>query len=699
MRGVLVTSLLAAALAGCGGGTVAPTPEIPDPAQLPVPDPDLGEMESALAGLVDDMESNVADKARASDADPEQVSEAFGELAQLYHIFDLLDAASIAYDNARRLQPDAYRWTYLLALVRVDQGEQEAALEGLQRALELRPGAVAAWIRLGNLHLDLDHPEEARRAFETAQGLISEGGGDGDGSGSGSEGREGPDGALAAVRFGLGRVAAALDRPEEAVEHFERALELQPQASTIQYPLAQAYRRLGSTEEAERALLRRGNERVRFPDRPVDELTDLKTLTAFRVLQSLARDTEVPPEQLLGFTLTHLGNVQGTIEPLEGALAEWSRQGTPPEQLARLHYAAGGLLVRQRSDRRAIGHLRAAVEQDPDLVDARVKLGNALARSGRLDEAVAEFSRALERRPGDRELRLKRATALLNQGRAKEAIGELRRLARQAPEDPVSRIRVAEALEASGDLQAADREYRAIQEDDAFDAPALARAHWAYGAFHQRHGRFEAAVDQYRRALELDRDLLGARRDLAAVLGHLGRFGQSAAEYAQVTSAFPDDVPARWGEALALILDERVDEAVQTLERGVAAAPGAVALEVLLARVLATAPDDRIRQGARALELARSAYETQPVPAHAETVAMALAESGSFEEAVAWERRAIAQLTGAAGDRARERLALYEEGAPFRARSLEDLIVTPPAPLSSADTSRKDGSPGLDSGV
>jgi tetratricopeptide (TPR) repeat protein len=670
---------VASGCAGDRGDPGRPPEEIPDPAGLPVPDPDLGEMEPALAAVVNDLEAAVASRAGNPEADPREVGKAFGDLGQLYHIFDLLDAAEIAYDNARRLLPGEYRWIYLQALVRVDKGELEAAEQGLVRALELRPESLAAWIRLGDVRLDLNRPEDAHEAFEKARELDSD---------------------SAAAEFGLGRVEAALGRTEEAVARFERALELQPQASVVHYPLAQAYRRLGRTEEAERELRRRGDRRVHFPDPPVDELSDLQTLVAFRVLGSLAQDLEVPPEQLLTFAISHLGRVEGTLEPLEKVLGQWDEQGVAPERIARLHYAAGGILVQQRSDDRAIEQFRAAVREDPDFVDAHIKLGNALARSGRLEEAVAEFTRALELAPDDRELRLKRATVLLNRGRTGEAIEELRRLARQAPDDPTARIRIAEALEASGDFQGADREYRSALSgttaEGGLAAPAQARIHRAYGLFHQRRGRFEEAVEEYRQALELDRKLVGARRDLAAVLGHLRRYSEAASEYAQVTATVPDDEPARWGEALALILDSRPAEAVRTLEEGVAVVSDGVALRSFLARILAIAPDDGIRRGSKALELAKAVYDERPLPSHAETVAMAYAETGSFEKAVEWQRRVIDQLDpGPAAERAKERLELYEAGKPFRARSLEDLVVTTPA---EADESQEPGDSSGDSG-
>ena len=56
---------------------------------------------------------------------------------------------------------------------------------------------------------------------------------------------------------------------------------------------------------------------------------------------------------------------------------------------------------------------------------------------------------------------------------------------------------------------------------------------------------------------------------------------------------------------------------------------------------------------------------------HAETVAMAWAELGNFEEAIAWQNRALDLGTEREPttelDLARRRLALYQRGEPCRA--------------------------------
>jgi hypothetical protein len=72
--------------------------------------------------------------------------------------------------------------------------------------------------------------------------------------------------------------------------------------------------------------------------------------------------------------------------------------------------------------------------------------------------------------------------------------------------------------------------------------------------------------------------------------------------------------------------------------------PRGAAFAHLRARVLVSAPDDAVRDGAVGLDLASRLFEAFPSPEHAETLAMAFAETGRFDKAVEWQQRVIAEL-------------------------------------------------------
>ena len=118
------------------------------------------------------------------------------------------------------------------------------------------------------------------------------------------------------------------------------------------------------------------------------------------------------------------------------------------------------------------------------------------------------------------------------------------------------------------------------------------------------------------------------------------------------------------------------------LETGLRLNPTSGAITHGVARILAASPDPALRDGERAVEMARRVVEALPTLGHVRTLAMALAENGACEDAAGLLRQALA----AAGDQAdpemtaltSTELERYERGAPCR----------PPAPRGSGDRSR-----------
>ena len=87
--------------------------------------------------------------------------------------------------------------------------------------------------------------------------------------------------------------------------------------------------------------------------------------------------------------------------------------------------------------------------------------------------------------------------------------------------------------------------------------------------------------------------------------------------------------------------------------------------------MLAAAPDDRVRDGRRALSMAQGLLDKGLRSFDAlETMAMAQAEVGQFSGAAMWQRDAIATAEREAGrtvaERITDNLKLYEAGRPCR---------------------------------
>jgi tetratricopeptide (TPR) repeat protein len=297
-------------------------------------------------------------------------------------------------------------------------------------------------------------------------------------------------------------------------------------------------------------------------------------------------------------------------------------------------------LVENGESEAARGSFEAALARDPDYRDAHVNLAFVLAASGQLAAAEPHFARATALDSLDLDARHSWAVALAQLGRdlqAREVLGAL-----------LDEVSITDALRA--------------------------RTHADLGRLAEKGGRGAEALEHLTAAVAGFPEDLGHRRALAGVLGRMGQFEEAAAQLTEVVKRAPEDVESRFGAVMALLLGTRFNEARALLEEGLsdqpAGQPAALPLRHLLARVLATAPDDQARDGVRALALAQEVFRDTRNLDHAQTVAMAFAEAGDFASAIAWQERVIAQARQVGRTpiiaRAERRLARYRVGEPVR---------------------------------
>lgn len=134
--------------------------EVPDAGDIPVfmppsivPPPDMPSSEPVAVQPADAVDQLCISARRC--ANQGDLTEAAGWCEQ-----------AIAAD---KLNPQSH---YLLASIRQELGQTDAAEQSLKRALYLDPDFVLAYFTLGNLRLSQGRQAEARRCFENAQGLL-----------------------------------------------------------------------------------------------------------------------------------------------------------------------------------------------------------------------------------------------------------------------------------------------------------------------------------------------------------------------------------------------------------------------------------------------------------------------------------------------------------------------------------------------
>ena len=276
-----------------------------------------------------------------------------------------------------------------------------------------------------------------------------------------------------------------------------------------------------------------------------------------------------------------------------------------------------------------------------------------------------------------------RGVAALDAGRLTEAITQFREGLKVAPRDPALHQNLGTALYLADDEAGARAEF----ESAIRLAPGYARAHFSLGLLAESGAQDAQALERYATAIRHDPTLADARFRLAEGLRRAGQVEASLAHYDRIVSADPRASQARFGRAMALVRLRRYAEARAALEDAVRTHPEQPGFPHALARLLAAAPDDQVRDGRRALSIVEGLIEAHgPTLALIESLAMALAEVGRFREAAARQRDVIA----AARDQGRADVAealtsalrQYESGAPCRTPWRDDDPVHVPARAS-----------------
>jgi tetratricopeptide (TPR) repeat protein len=600
---------------------------------VPLPLPNLSTMEDATRQRLELLQDRVA--ALRLSASDDDLAEAYGTLGMYYIAHHLNDAAEIAFRNAALLSPDDFRWAYYLGFVSQMVGNLEQEREAFGRALALRPDDVPAHLHLAELLLSLGENEAAYDEFRLALEL------------SPSE---------AAAHDGLGRAAAALGRPDEAVEHLTQALELQPQATIVHYQLALAYRKLGDMDAALAHMEQRGTKEIGFADPLLSAIEPLKKEDVVAVVLEMAAEPDDHDARSVAmFALTHLKNLPQAVEqiheaivnltPAPGALDLASGEAVSNRLIrARLHIVLAALYLDRADYGGARNQVEVALALVPEMTEATMMLGYVLERTGDLDAAIERYSAVLEREPGNTNALRSRANARMALRQDREAITDLERLCELGFEGDGARIRLAVAHLRLGELDAARENYDKALELS-LDPSDAAQVHHHLGIIEGQTGSDGRAVEEYRTALALDPNLVAARLDLGVALIRLGRYQESAEIFRSIVEADPENIRARLGEAEALAALGQSLEARERLEQSLRANPENVELLQALARLLASADDPEVRDGQRALELARQAVRAGLSPGRLETLAMASAEAGLFDEAVRQQQELIQRLS------------------------------------------------------
>jgi len=352
----------------------------------------------------------------------------------------------------------------------------------------------------------------------------------------------------------------------------------------------------------------------------------------------------------------------------------------------------------EKDAEKKLADLDEAVRTVPD--DAAVRRARGLLRAdlGKLAESLADMDEAIKLAPKDLANYEAKAIVLVGLKKYDEALVSLDKARELSPDAIAPLLQKARIHGLQANLDAALHEIDVAHSMEPEDVGVLLMRAGVY----RDKGEREKALADADAALKLQPKLPGAMRLRAVLLADLGKRGEAIGQLEELRQAEPKDLLAllqlgilysgegkydRALEAYSAALAQRPDErlalrghgdALLNLGKHQQAIADYEALLKLqpkdpgtlnnLAWVLATSPEEKLRDGKRAVTLAAEACElTDYKAAHIlSTLAAAYAETGDFQAAIKWVEKGVEVAKAEEKEPLGKELKSYRAGKPWR---------------------------------
>ena len=382
---------------------------------------------------------------------------------------------------------------------------------------------------------------------------------------------------------------------------------------------------------------------------------------------------------------------------------------------------AEALLLRARmmkDHKKAVADMEEAIQLAPENTAYRLAMAVLLRQANKLDEALAAIEEVRELAPEDANAVILQGEIFRQQNRIEEALASFEQATELAPQAPGPYQNRGEIYRKQENMEKAIEQFNEVLKLQPGVLLTLLHRADAFMA----NGQLAEALADIEVVLE-KQPLVAAHRLRAEILTKMDRLEEAVEEMERVSAAMPDQPELKMQLALYYLVDRQASKAIEAYSDVLDQAPdtfealqarGDVYLNVgkhaeaivdftralklrpddttllnNLAWVLATSPEDGLRDGKRAVELATKACEMTDykTPHILSTLAAAFAEEGNFETAIKWSQEAVNMDDPEHAEQLAKELDSYREGQPWRERqTMEEkdpskpLVETPQLP-------------------
>ncbi|MBR4833731.1 MAG: tetratricopeptide repeat protein [Thermoguttaceae bacterium] len=438
------------------------------------------------------------------------------------------------------------------------------------------------------------------------------------------------------------------------------------------------------------------------PELPTERLPrgweDLRDAALGDLQAALAETPDIPLAQLALGRLFMLADKNDEAKKAFDAALE-----SPDAEIEAKTLALTFRAALETSTLESIALLEKGIELAPEAARIRSQLASQYLAARRPDAALAQIDKALELEPENAEFKKLKAHVLAEAGKVDEATALFDDATKDAGDNLLVQIEKGQFLAALGKHDEAIANFAKLIEK--FDAPGL---YYFRAVLYLQAKDYDKALADVNKSLRQGMDVATATRLKGVIYLQTEKYDDAIRVFKQLRRHVDhrDDAVAQIAYATAkkglyksaakMLNDELAkkpesvdflrtladmelmfghwEQAAEVYERILKLNPADSGVLNNYAWLLATCPNDKLRDGKRALEMAVSACEiTFYAEAHIlSTLASAHAELGDFEKAREWARKAVElgeKEKHESLDNLKAELAAYEEDKPWRETS------------------------------
>lgn len=433
-----------------------------------------------------------------------------------------------------------------------------------------------------------------------------------------------------------------------ALTDLQRALELDDKLVDAQLQIGKLQALpLGDNGAAKRAFSQVVKSENATPEQKAEAYALRSTLQTKdeKRLEDLSKAVELVPKK--ADYLRIRGQFLYGQEKFDAALADIDQALTLDGDHANTHELRGMILLGLEKHDEALKSFDRASELEPESAQPYQQRAELYRQKGDLEKAVEQLTKALELAPDNVATLLIRSAVLYELKQTDKALADVEQAIKVSPRLAQPYLMRAEIYAATDRLDDAITQLEQILQQAPGNVPILSRL----GSFYLMAGRPRKAIETLTLVVDQEPENFNALRFRADAHLNIGQHAEAAADF--------DKALAINGEDESLLNN--------------------------FAWVLSTSPDDNVRNGKKAVELATKASELtgHQTPHVLSTLGAAYAETGDFDSAKKWSQQAVdlsKKIVEAAKDdeerakaqkdleQLQKELTSYEEKKPVRER-------------------------------